>query len=505
MSQAAIAVREENREGIRSRSSGANSNMVTNIKDHITCTRSMENYTSQDSKVGIVSFPCDFDHMYASMSEGMVSSKEKNEYKHLKEICLQHLDLIQQQSELIAKQEKQIQTLRQEKEKLKQRIQRLDRRSGHSKTNCDSENTETKVGRGDLSSSRRNASPITSETGKSPRHRNNRSFSPKERSRSPLQWRRSAQRRQSEDGGASVSSECEMRDDSSTTTVSQRSAQRGKRSGGPGRKRQRGKRSISSGSREVNADEEPNEEVPLSDTRESKRVKKDETELSSGAVNQTNAVLTTSEAYYTATGSSEPGWSLSEMCIETEPEPELTGDVLETPQWRVKVYTSLYSMEGTENLDDEVFLKRHHRLEVDERRRKRWDVQRIREQRHIEKLKQRELQSNALGGSKGDGQSEEPVSTLWPIPDDAQYLEVADELPVAAFGLPVSKFTPSEFSLPWLQSGSSDDHKPTGKKPLRNRRTASGSASGRKRIVRRGGHRGSHYLSRRRGDGAERK
>jgi len=30
-------------------------------------------------------------------------------------------------------------------------------------------------------------------------------------------------------------------------------------------------------------------------------------------------------------------------------------------------------MEGTENLDDEVFNKRHQRLEVDERRRKRWD------------------------------------------------------------------------------------------------------------------------------------
>ncbi|KAK3912571.1 Male-specific lethal 1-like protein, partial [Frankliniella fusca] len=498
MSQAAIAVKEENRDGTRNRSSGAgaNSNMVTNIKDHITCTRSMENFTSQDSKVGIVSFPCDFDHMYASMSEGIVSSKEKNEYKHLKEICLQHLDLIQQQSELIAKQEKQIQTLRQEKEKLKQRIQRLNRRSGHSKINCDSENSESKALRGDTATSPRNASPITSETGKGSRHRNNRSFSPKERSQSPMQWRRSVQRRQSEDGGASVSSECEMQDDSSTTTISQKSALRGKRSGAPGRKWQRGKRSISTASREVNADDAPNEEVQVSDTRQHKRAKKDDVDLNLSSVNQTTAVLTTSQAYYTATGSSEPGWSLSEMCIETEPEPELSGDVLETPQWRVKVYTSLYSMEGTENLDDEVFLKRHHRLELDERRRKRWDVQRIREQRHIEKLKQRELQSNALGGSKGDGQAEEPVSTLWPTPDDAQYVEVADELPVAAFGLPVTKFTPSEFSLPWLQSsGASDDHKPSGKKPLRNRRTASGGATARKRIVRRGGHRGSHYLS----------
>lgn len=36
------------------------------------------------------------------------------------------------------------------------------------------------------------------------------------------------------------------------------------------------------------------------------------------------------------------------------------------------MYTSCYSMEGTENLDDEVFNRRHLRLENDERRRKRF-------------------------------------------------------------------------------------------------------------------------------------
>jgi male-specific lethal 1 len=35
------------------------------------------------------------------------------------------------------------------------------------------------------------------------------------------------------------------------------------------------------------------------------------------------------------------------------------------------VYASCYAMEGTENLDDEVYNKRHSRLENDERRRKR--------------------------------------------------------------------------------------------------------------------------------------
>lgn len=501
MSQAAIALREENRDGTRIRTSGANSNMVTNIKDHITCTRSMENYSSPDSKVGIVSFPCDFDHMYASMSEGMVSSKEKNEYKHLKEICLQHLDLIQQQSELIAKQDKQIQSLRQEKDRLKQRLQRMDRRTGHQEANCDTE-AESKTSRASTPTHHRHRSPTT-DSNKGPRHRSARSFSPKERSRSPVHWRRaSAQRRQSEDGGASMSSECEMQDDSSTTTVSQRSAVRGKRPGGLTRKR-RGKRSLSTGSRGVNADEEDQQESTLSG-RSSKRPKK-EGDLVPGENNQSNAVLTTNYPYHTATGSSETGWAAGEMCIEAEPESEVNGEVLETPQWRVKVYTSLYSMEGTENLDDEVFLKRHHRLEVDERRRKRWDVQRIREQRHIEKLKQREASSAIGGSSKGDGPEEEPVCSLWPAPDDAEFLQVADELPVAAFGLPITKFTPSEFSLPWLRSGSHEEPKAAGRKPMRSRRSTTSSTVSRKRIVRRGGSRGSHHRTGRRGDVGERK
>lgn len=99
------------------------------------------------------------------------------------------------------------------------------------------------------------------------------------------------------------------------------------------------------------------------------------------------------------------------------------------------MYASCYTMEGTENLDDEVFNKRHIRLETDERRRKRWDVQRIREQRVIDKLKQR--QERVGSGSKGDDC--EPVHSLWPKLDDVKYLEVCDELPVAAFGNSVPK------------------------------------------------------------------
>ena len=82
--------------------------------------------------------------------------------------------------------------------------------------------------------------------------------------------------------------------------------------------------------------------------------------------------LTTEEHYYTAIG--EPNYILALK----DRRPADNASSLEVPNWRVKVYTSCYTMEGTENLDDEIFNKRHLKLENDERRRKRWDVQRIR-------------------------------------------------------------------------------------------------------------------------------
>ncbi|XP_037509815.2 transcriptional regulatory protein AlgP isoform X2 [Rhipicephalus sanguineus] len=64
-------------------------------------------------------------------------------------------------------------------------------------------------------------------------------------------------------------------------------------------------------------------------------------------------------------------------------------EAIEVPTWRVNHIASLYSMEGTENLDDEVFRKRHAKLEANEKRRKRWDLQLLREQQHTERLRRR--------------------------------------------------------------------------------------------------------------------
>jgi male-specific lethal 1 len=92
--------------------------------------------SNEDSSkvVGILGFPCDFDHMYASMTDGGAPAtatsalgvsplrgnearqNDFTEVKHLKELLLLHLDLIQQQSEQIVTKDKLLAALRQENE-----------------------------------------------------------------------------------------------------------------------------------------------------------------------------------------------------------------------------------------------------------------------------------------------------------------------------------------------------------------------------------------------------
>ena len=69
----------------------------------------------------------------------------------------------------------------------------------------------------------------------------------------------------------------------------------------------------------------------------------------------------------------------------------------------------------------------------------RWDVQRIREQRIVDKLKQR--QERIESSSRGD-ESSVPIDSLWPSSDDVKILEICDNLPVSAFGCPIPKLEP---------------------------------------------------------------
>ncbi|KAJ8314311.1 hypothetical protein KUTeg_008872 [Tegillarca granosa] len=83
------------------------------------------------------------------------------------------------------------------------------------------------------------------------------------------------------------------------------------------------------------------------------------------------------------------------------------------------------------NLEDEIFIKRHQKPEVEEKRRKRWDLQRMREQSIYQKLKDKEEKCP-------EGEESDRMQSFYPLLDDITHIEVCDEIPVMA-----------HFSLPW--------------------------------------------------------
>ncbi|XP_014741000.1 PREDICTED: male-specific lethal 1 homolog isoform X1 [Sturnus vulgaris] len=97
-----------------------------------------------------------------------------------------------------------------------------------------------------------------------------------------------------------------------------------------------------------------------------------------------------------------------------EPSPKKE-ETVAIPSWRDHVVEPLRDPNPSdllENLDDSVFSKRHAKLELDEKRRKRWDIQRIREQRILQRLQLR------MYKRKGIQESEPEVTSFFPEPDD---------------------------------------------------------------------------------------
>ncbi|XP_005103150.1 male-specific lethal 1 homolog isoform X2 [Aplysia californica] len=135
--------------------------------------------------------------------------------------------------------------------------------------------------------------------------------------------------------------------------------------------------------------------------------------------------------------------------VDTSTIPERPSQLdVETPSWRLKPLTNMYQLEGTENITDEAYYKRHQKFEMEEKRRKRWDLQRIRELRVFEKLqKQKEDELRA-------SQDEVDVETFLPSVQDLKHIEVTESLPVMAFGQPVPYVSPAEFEIPWEVSSS---------------------------------------------------
>lgn len=80
--------------------------------------------------------------------------------------------------------------------------------------------------------------------------------------------------------------------------------------------------------------------------------------------------------------------------------------------------------------------KGHAKREFDEQKRKRWDGQRIREERYVEKLK-----LNQTKNKRSDC-----ISSFLPSSYDAVEISVNDFLPIEAFGCPLPKYRMVEYS-----------------------------------------------------------
>lgn len=159
--------------------------------------------------------------------------------------------------------------------------------------------------------------------------------------------------------------------------------------------------------------------------------------------------MMTENAYFTLQNNHQNGGKDAEELLNDNKE--------EIPGWRLRPIAPSYAMEGTENIEDETLLKRHNKPENDEKRRKRWDVQRIREQRHVARLRARyeeEPGTEPLHASTSvnvESKKESMMSTLVPNPyDDAECILVQDKLPVSVFGCVLPNLGNKEFTLPWL-------------------------------------------------------
>lgn len=180
----------------------------------------------------------------------------------------------------------------------------------------------------------------------------------------------------------------------------------------------------------------------------------DTSETSSKRKFSRSNVMTTDKPYVTC------GWKETDyhedLKEDMEQEVKEKNVCLEIPTWEVKISQKCFKTEISEDLTDDAFLKRHSKFEIDERRRKKWDVQRIREQRTIERLKRRHCKAEIL---ESEQKKVDPIfSSFYPTPDSVKYIQITDELPVQAFGEPIPLLKPCEFSIPWmtnsLKSGS---------------------------------------------------
>ena len=121
---------------------------------------------------------------------------------------------------------------------------------------------------------------------------------------------------------------------------------------------------------------------------------------------------------------------------------------LEVPSFILFSSTHLPHNSSNEDLSDSSFLKRHKKEEECEKRRKRWDIQRVRELHKIVELQKKGSQDICFGKKNPSLFLNSKASTLF----SSNYLqireiEVADTIPIFAFGKPLPAIIPKPFDF----------------------------------------------------------
>ncbi|KAM9837259.1 male-specific lethal 1 homolog isoform 2-T3 [Aulostomus maculatus] len=189
--------------------------------------------------------------------------------------------------------------------------------------------------------------------------------------------------------------------------------------------------------RELRSKETPEKSVPM---RDGLLQCKEEVELSCQM--EDLPFMSTTEMYLCC-------WNQPPLSPLRETSPKKEEEVA-IPSWRENHIEPLDEdlSSNPEPLDDSVFLKRHAKLELDEKRRKRWDIQRIREQRMFQRLQQR------MNRKKIIQEMEPELSSFYPDTEDVETIVITPFLPVVAFGRPLPKLSQQNFELPWLDDRS---------------------------------------------------
>lgn len=375
--------------------------------------------------------------------EPKLSKEDSHETRHLKDLLLLHLDLIQQQQELLLAKDRTIKSLRQDKEALKCRLERMERRMSILRHK----------GGDDVP-----PSPSAADQGKG---KEAPSTAPR-LAGSPAQVKtenRGVKRRHTLEP-QNLSKRFAANDKSETPRISRKEKNAANRAAREVKKadsspagtpvKRHPKRTFScSSSTSTNPDAES--VLPRTFPKSGKHTPHKYKTVTPKTFVTRNNVHTTDEDYFVPTDFTVMPTDISPVKERKEDEEVFV------PSFRIKSVPTGYSMEGTENLNDEIYLRRHQKPEHEEKRRKRWDFQRLREEKILEKLQQGRCYKNERQTKK-----QPDFESFLPDPYEASFIEVCEHVPVSAFGVSLPEIKAQEFSLPWLHSdGKKDEPKKT--------------------------------------------